>query len=166
MQECKCAQFYSNAKGALLERGGTVRCNKVPEKPDHAPQFCAVATLDGSTREGLGASKKESEQAAARLLLESVACPVCVGTRLPRAYPDPSTHTIPHPTTISTDATVAVAVGAVIAGGLVVAGALHSLKPPVMQRYTLDAEGAPLKDGRAAAGPVEERCLPRLCVPC
>lgn len=52
------------------------------------------------------------------------------------------------------EAAVAIAVGVVLAG-CAVAEVLHSLKPEVMQSYTLDADGT----GRASAGPVEERII-------
>ena len=65
----KAAEIGSyNAKGVLLERGGTV----VPERvggPDHLPTWRAVASLDGEHASATAYSAKEAEQSAARELL-------------------------------------------------------------------------------------------------
>lgn len=66
------SDYKTNAKGLLLERGGHVEATRLPGFPDHAPQFCAVATLDCSSSEAVGSSVKESEQDASRRLLASL----------------------------------------------------------------------------------------------
>jgi len=66
------SDYNINAKGLLLEKGGRVDATLLPGFPDHAPQFCAVATLGDSRCEATGSSIKDSQQDAARMLLANL----------------------------------------------------------------------------------------------
>lgn len=57
-----------NAKGALLERGGTVTSERAGGPP-HMPVFAATATLDDMKARATAGSKREAERLAAAKLL-------------------------------------------------------------------------------------------------
>ena len=62
------AQF--NPKGALLEKGGQVEATPLPDYPNHAPMFRAVARLGGVEATRDGKRKIDAEAAAAWAILE------------------------------------------------------------------------------------------------
>jgi Double-stranded RNA binding motif len=66
------ATIYFNAKGQLLEQGGTVVAYRLDDgAPDHAPKFRAIATFCNTTyrSDPPSASKKLAEQVAATQVL-------------------------------------------------------------------------------------------------
>jgi|AntRauTorckE5430_2_1112549.scaffolds.fasta_scaffold04864_2 dsRNA-specific ribonuclease len=58
-----------NAKGQLLQHGGTVTVHNIREGSDHSPIYTATANLNGISAEGKGSTKKKAEQLASETVL-------------------------------------------------------------------------------------------------
>ena len=89
------SDYNINAKGLLLEQGGRVDATLLPGFPDHAPQFCAVATLGDSRCEATGSNIKDSQQDAARMLLANLgilSSEITARKRISATIPPTSTH--------------------------------------------------------------------------
>ena len=59
-----------NSKGRLLGLGGKLEAVRIEGFPQHAPQFRAVATLNGKSAEAIGGTRKQAEMVASALLLD------------------------------------------------------------------------------------------------